>query len=176
MLNFRTALVNLFVLLLFGCADMGHLGTPVSDGLYPAANSDRFDDQNRPQHGYNQVRKAATTMLEGIRLYDNGDFTDAIVKFSAPEIEDAPNFFRVEALKYTAFSYCVIENYTRCRQAFDRALSIDADFELLASEGGHPMWGPVFEEAKVASEKGRVGVPTGRERARWRGIDPWRPR
>ena len=148
----------------------------MSDLLYPATSTDLLEDQNRPQQGYTQVRKAATTMLEGIRLYDDGDYEDAIVKFSAPEIKSAPTVFRIEALKYTACSYCVIENYARCRQAFDQVLSIDADFELLASEGGHPMWGPVFDEAKVASEKGRIGMPTGREQARWRGIDPWRPR
>ena len=172
----RTALLNSTLLLLYGCADMHNLGTIVSNSLSPGANSDRLEDQKRPQQGYNRVRKAATAMLEGIRFYDNGDYKDAIVKFSAPEIEAAPTVFRVEALKYTAFSYCVVENYARCRQAFDQALSIDADFELLASESGHPMWGPVFKEAKVASEQGRMHMPTGRERARWRGIDPWRPR
>ena len=91
-------------------------------------------------------------------------------------IQAAPSAMRVEALKYLAFSYCVMQNYSKCRHAFDMALSVDADFELGPSEGGHPMWGPVFEQAKAASDKDRVRSSIGHESERWRSTDAWRAR
>jgi hypothetical protein len=47
-----------------------------------------------------------------------------------------------------AFSYCVTSKAQLCRQQFERALKIDPSFELLPSEIGHPIWGPVFLKAK----------------------------
>jgi len=166
MSNFRIVLASVFLSLLSGCG---------STGLRLASYADSLKGQERPQAGYNEMRRAATSLLDGIQLYERGDYNKAIAKLSLPEIEDAPVVFRVEALKYTAFSYCLIERYERCRQVFDQAFGIDADFKLVASEGGHPMWGPVYEAAKAASEKARQHEPKG-ERARWRGIDPWRPK
>jgi tetratricopeptide (TPR) repeat protein len=128
------------------------------------------------QAGHEEVRKAAEALLAGIRLYENGHFEQAIAKLREPALQAAPEAMRVEALKYTAFSYCVIERYPQCRDAFDQSLAIDSDFELRKSERGHPMWGPVFEEAKAASEENRTYTPVNRNRERWRGIDLWRAR
>jgi hypothetical protein len=148
----------LFLLMLAGCADMGSHAEP---GMQP---------------GHEEVRRAAATLLEGIQLYESGNFMGAIAKLGEPEMQAAPGAMRVEALKYTAFSYCVTENYAQCRHAFDLSLLIDADFELRKSERGHPMWGPVFAEAKAASEQNRVHTSIDHDRERWRGIDLWRAR
>ena len=82
----------------------------------------------------------------------------------------------MEALNYTAFGYCVMEAYAPCRHAFDRSLAIVPGFELGKSERGHPMWGPVFEAAKAASEQDRTHASLDDERERWRVIDLWRAR
>jgi len=151
----------LCLLLLAGCADM--------QGARPDAGQGW-------QHGHEEVRQAAAILTDGIRLYERGNFDGAIATLDAPAILVAPDALRIEALKYTAFSYCVTEHYAQCRQAFDQSLAIDADFELRNSERGHPMWGPVFTQAKAASERHRADTSIGQERERWRGVDLWRAR
>jgi hypothetical protein len=83
-----------------------------------------------------------------VRLYNIGEFNNAIAKLNAPEIQNADAATRTSALKYTAFCYCVTQRPAPCRQAFDKALKIDARFELAPGEEGHPMWRPVFEKAR----------------------------
>jgi len=122
------------------------------------------------------VRQAAATLVEGIRLYESGNFSAAIATLDTPALQAAPAGIGTEALKYSAFSYCVSERYAACRQAFDRLLAIEPDFALRASERAHPMWGPVFDQAKAASEQQRAHASLDSERERWRGIDLWRAR
>lgn len=168
-----------FALAFAGCAGM----SPVADvhpgitGIDPQGDvwMQRWGVQ-APQSGHEAVPKAAAAMLEGIRLYDDGDFKSAIARLSSVEIRSAPAAIRVEALKYIAFSYCVTSDFRDCRHAFDTALGIDAGFELGKGEGGHPMWGPVFRQAKTASDKDRALGATSQERERLRSMDTWRPR
>jgi len=150
-------------LLLGGCADTPTFA-PGAGGVHPPANADHpraeavLARERQPAPVREPVREAtvreatvrdpAATLREGIRLYNNGDFTNAIVKLNAPEIQSANAATRTSALKYTAFSYCVTQRPTQCRQAFDRALRLDADFALAPGEEGHPMWGPVFDKAR----------------------------
>lgn len=129
-----------------------------------------------PDQGHEEVRKAAAAMVDGIRRYDDGDFDAAVTTLDQPDIHGAPLAMRLEALKYIAFSYCVTQHPGDCRHAFDTALAIDPDFALGKGEGGHPMWGPVFEQAKADSEKHRVQATLAHARERWRAVDPWRPR
>jgi hypothetical protein len=93
---------------------------------------------------------AQTALNEGIELYDNGDFNRAIRRLNAPEIWSADKPVQIKALKYTAFSYCVTNRKTLCRQQFQKALKIDPSFDLEPGEKGHPMWGSVFDRAKKA--------------------------
>jgi hypothetical protein len=155
-------------LLLGGCADIPSFGKHGPGGATPPANGDHPRAEAVLARGERQLpapreqpreparesprdngRDAAATLREGIRLYNNGDFTNAIAKFNAPEIQSANTATRTSALKYTAFSYCVTQRAAQCRQAFERALRIDADFDLAPGEVGHPMWGPVFEKARA---------------------------
>lgn len=153
------------MLLLAGCA-----------GSMPDKGGGPFRAEPGMQPGHEDVRKAAANLVEGIRLYESGNFEEAIAVLDAPRLQAAPDAMRVEALKYTAFSYCVTERYAQCRQAFDLALGIDAGFALRPNERGHPMWGPVFEEAKAASAQNSGNTSLDRDRERWRGIDLWRAR
>jgi tetratricopeptide (TPR) repeat protein len=89
-------------------------------------------------------------LREGIALYNDGDYNGTIRKLNnATEIWTSHNkSLQVSALKYIAFSYCITSRTQLCRQQFERALKIDPGFDLLPSEIGHPIWGPVFLKAK----------------------------
>lgn len=144
-------------LLLSGCAEHQ------PGGIAPAANDDhpraeavlarekQGEPMREPVRDANKDGKdAAAALREGIRLYNNGDFANAIARLNAPEIQGANAATRTSALKYTAFSYCVTQRPVQCRQAFDKALRIDAGFDLAPGEEGHPMWGPVFAKARAS--------------------------
>lgn len=148
-------------MLLGGCADMPLFGKSAPGGVQPAANADHpraeavLHRDSQPVRApaadteRNVQRDAGATLRDGIRLYNEGDFGAAIMKFNAPEIQTANAATRVSALKYTAFSYCVTQRPILCRQAFDKALRIDPNFTLAPGEEGHPMWGPVFARARA---------------------------
>jgi len=185
MTSYRPFFAGLLLPLLLGaCAGTPPSRSAAQGGIRPATEAgpsaaEEWAQRWRaaaPQQGHEQVRKAATAMVDGIRLYDNGDFDAAIARLSEPEVRSSPSPIRVEALKYIAFSYCVTRDLPDCRHAFDAALAIDADFELGTGEGGHPMWGPVFDQAKAASENHRARASLDGSRARWRSMDgTWRP-
>ena len=92
----------------------------------------------------------ATGLKEGIALYNNGDYNGAIKRLGQPDVTGGARATQLEALKYTAFSYCVTSRPTQCRQQFDKALKLDPSFDLEPGEHGHPLWGPVFVKAKKA--------------------------
>ncbi|MDQ2823322.1 MAG: TssQ family T6SS-associated lipoprotein [Pseudomonadota bacterium] len=85
---------------------------------------------------------------DGIALYDKGDYNGAIRKLAMANVPAAPKATQLAALKYTAFSYCLTNRQTLCRQQFEKALKIDATFDLEPGEKGHPLWGPVFSKVK----------------------------
>lgn len=143
-------------LVLGGCTDMPTFGQ--SARMQTAANPDHpraealLGRENRPAPApvREPAQDARTSLRDGIRLYENGDFAGAIAKFNAPEIQASNVATRTSALKYTAFSYCVTQRPGPCRQAFDKALRIDPNFALAPGEEGHPMWGPVFDKARAS--------------------------
>jgi hypothetical protein len=117
-------------------------------------------DSSRPREAPPKARErdrddapseAGSGLREGIRLYNDGDFNGAIKRLSARDVNNGPLPARLEALKYTAFSYCVTSRPGPCRQSFDKALRLDPDFDLAPGEHGHPLWGPVFTKAKQAA-------------------------
>jgi hypothetical protein len=95
--------------------------------------------------------KDSAGLREGVRLYNDGDFDGAIKRLSARDVSNGPLPARIAALKYIAFSYCVTSRPAQCRQSFDKALRLDPTFELAPGEQGHPLWGPVYIKAKLAS-------------------------
>jgi hypothetical protein len=133
-------------------------------GAHPAANADHpraeaVLQKDAPREASRELRREVSrdssrdpsaTLREGIRLYTNGDFAGAIAKLEAPDIQAANLATRISALKYTAFSYCVTQRPVPCRQAFDKALRLDANFALAPGEEGHPMWGPVYDKARAS--------------------------
>ena len=89
-------------------------------------------------------------LLEGMTLYDKGDYNGAIKRLAYANVPTAPKATQLTALKFTAFSYCLTARQALCRQQFDKALKIDPSFDLDPGEKGHPLWGPVFAKAKKA--------------------------
>lgn len=87
-------------------------------------------------------------LREGIELYNRGDFKDAIKRLAVPEVTNGARATQLAALKYSAFSYCLTNRQTLCRQQFEKAFKLDPAFDLAQGEHGHPMWGKVFARAK----------------------------
>jgi hypothetical protein len=99
-----------------------------------------------------EISPASRDLYAGIGLYQAGDYAGAIKQLSgSSEIPKADKGTQLEALKYTAFSYCVTSHQALCRQQFDKALRLDPSFDLAPGEKGHPLWGPVFAKAKRAA-------------------------
>jgi hypothetical protein len=96
------------------------------------------------------ARATAQTALDsGIALYNNGDYRDAIKRFGSVYESLKPyKEMELQALKFTAFSYCVTGRTALCRLQFERAIKLDRSFDLEPGEKGHPLWGPVFERVK----------------------------
>ncbi len=81
--------------------------------------------------------------------YDRGDFASAIRQLN-PLVNDGTldSAQLLRALKIVAFSQCSTNAVTACRQTFERALKADPNFDLLAAERGHPIWGAQFARAR----------------------------
>ncbi|NHZ38229.1 TssQ family T6SS-associated lipoprotein [Massilia rubra] len=89
-------------------------------------------------------------LSEGIELYNQGAYNDAIKRLGAADVSGGSKANQVIAHKYIAFSYCVTSRPAPCRQHFDKAFKLDPSFALAPGESGHPLWGPVFAKAKKA--------------------------
>ena len=92
---------------------------------------------------------ARVTLKEGIDLYTAGDYNASLKRLmDSKEIWTTDMDIQLDALKYTAFSYCLTNRPSLCKLQFERALKMNKDLDLLPGEKGHPLWGPVFERAK----------------------------
>lgn len=149
------------VLLLGGCAElnsqlnsiMGKNEAPrprarVDDRSHPRAERAERNERPAPRPERPAANRDETALREGIALYHDGDFNGAIKRLSSNDMNSGSVRNRVSALKYTAFSYCVTNRPTPCRQAFERAMRLDASFDLSPGEQGHPLWGPQFAKAR----------------------------
>jgi hypothetical protein len=143
-----------------GCAEFPMFDKkPARNGAHPRAASIVERDSSAPREAPRArererddvAKDSGSGLREGIRLYNEGDFSGAIKRLAARDVNNGPLPTRLEALKYTAFSYCVTSRPGPCRQSFDKALRLDPDFDLAPGEHGHPLWGPVFTKAKQAA-------------------------
>ncbi|HQT25415.1 MAG TPA: TssQ family T6SS-associated lipoprotein [Burkholderiales bacterium] len=96
-----------------------------------------------------QLGSKGTKMLnEGIKSYDDGNYSDTVVKLQGALGTDLTDPEKVKAHKFLAFTYCISDREKLCREEFKKALAIDPRFELAPAEAGHPIWGPVFRSIK----------------------------
>ena len=140
---------------LAGCAEMSQVFERNPERNHPRTRVREVtrDDTRAPARtearADAQSGRDQAALRDGIRLYNEGDFNDAIKRLGSDDIRaSSPARIRVTALKYTAFSYCVTSRPKQCEQAFEKALKIDPDFTLEPGEEGHPLWGPAFERAR----------------------------
>lgn len=88
-----------------------------------------------------------------IAQYDSGDYNGVIKRVSGPnEIRSEDRDLQIRAMKYMAFSYCVTNRQTLCRQQFDKILKLDSTFDLAPGEKGHPQWQAAFDRVKKAQK------------------------
>jgi hypothetical protein len=100
------------------------------------------------------VVKPEQLFSEGKELYEKGDYRGAIRKLtSARDGSDDATAVKQNSLKYLAFSYCVTSQRPLCKTQFASLLKLSPAFELSRGEAGHPLWGPVFKEAKAGAAK-----------------------
>jgi hypothetical protein len=94
--------------------------------------------------------KAEQLLADGTDLYEKGDFKTAIKKLQGARDAFADSSTNMQdSLKYLAFSYCVTGQKALCKAQFVALLKISPEFVLSRAEGGHPLWGPVFKEARA---------------------------
>jgi Tfp pilus assembly protein PilF len=90
-------------------------------------------------------RTAERALIEGIRLYDDGQYPAAEVALQrALQAGLASARDRATAHKLIAFVACTSGREAECEAAFRAARAADPGFELGRAEAGHPMWGPVW--------------------------------
>lgn len=148
----RSCALALATLVLAGCAQTGPTATGKGkERAHPRAEEVRAQRQNRPAAP--APSRDDVALREGVALYNAGDYNGAIRRLSSNDMNGAAPRERLSALKYTAFSYCLTGRQALCRQSFDRALKLDANFDLGPGEHGHPQWGPVFAQAKAAAKR-----------------------
>jgi hypothetical protein len=139
--------------LLSGCDTLQPLispSKPAAQPTKPAAGAQRPGASTAAPAQTPVANADQAALKDGIELYNRGAYNEAIKRLAAPEIAAGPKAGQLQALKYTAFSYCVTSRQTLCRQTFEKAFKIDPAFDLLPGENGHPLWGPAFARAKKA--------------------------
>ena len=117
----------------------------------PAALPPAPDDRANPADD-SAAQTSQAIYAQGLRLYRAGQYDDAIARFAAVQ---SPPSLRVQALKHTAFGYCVTNRLPLCQRAFQDALALSPAFRLTKAEQGHPVWGPVFTKALQQSQPAR---------------------
>lgn len=120
----------LFTAVLVGCT------TPPPPAPAPAAPSGLAELMERT---------AERALVEGIRLYDEGQYpaAEAALKRALQAGLASPRD-QATAHKLIAFVACTSAREATCEAAFRAARSADPAFELAKAEAGHPMWGPVY--------------------------------
>jgi Tfp pilus assembly protein PilF len=90
-------------------------------------------------------RTAERALIEGIRLYDDGQYAAAEAALQrALQAGLASTRDQATAHKLLAFIACTSAREAACEASFRAARTADPGFELAKAEAGHPMWGPVY--------------------------------
>lgn len=100
------------------------------------------------------TRKAERDLVTGIQDYEDGNYKSAAKRLQSA-LDEGLTFKsdQLRAYKYLAFVHCVSNREKLCRDAFRAAFEIDPKFELSAAEVGHPLWGPVYQNARAESAR-----------------------
>lgn len=102
--------------------------------------------------------RGAPALSEGIRYYNDGQHSAALKSLENAVALGLGDVDRGRAYKYVAFIHCGAGQIAPCRDNFRNALAADPALELAPAEAGHPTWGPIFREAKVAANPFGAGL------------------
>jgi hypothetical protein len=103
---------------------------------------------------FTPTAKSEQTLQEGLIKYDSGDYPNAVRLIEQALKEGlADTATQVRAHKHIAFSLCLQEKFTPCRNEFVRIYDIDPNFDLTPAEAGHPSWTKTFASAKAQAKK-----------------------
>lgn len=93
-------------------------------------------------------RPAERHLLLGLRAYDEAQYPEAERALNeALRLQLATPRDRATAHKTLAFVYCTSGRAAECAAAFRAARAADPAFVLSKAEAGHPVWGPVYQQA-----------------------------
>ena len=96
-----------------------------------------------------QVAQSRAALQQVQTDYQQGEYGQVIRRVTIDKaLNEAPQDIRIQALKLQAFSLCLTQYEFLCQEKFQQILALKPDFQLQASEQGHPLWGPVFERAQ----------------------------
>lgn len=88
-------------------------------------------------------------LAEATAAYEEADYAKAVKLFQDAQKETLTADDKIRAMKFTAFSHCLTNRMTLCRQEFEKILKEQPDFDLTPAEAGHPSWGPSFRAVKA---------------------------
>jgi len=152
----RFVFLILLSVALSGCTLFGeNTRAPAATALIEADTTPR----NEPDAAAIAEEKAALRKLEqelaqGIRAYENGRYRDAQQNLkTALDGGLISNSDQLTAHKYLAFITCANRQREACKGHFRKALAINPEFTLTATEAGHPMWRTAFKEVRAESQK-----------------------
>lgn len=105
-------------------------------------------------------RPAERALIDGLRLYEGGEFQKAEASLSAAVTGGLADPHDVAvAYKYLAFIACAFNRGTECALDFTQAFTADPSFHLNDTEIGHPLWGPVYRRVEQAMKKAQQAAP-----------------
>ncbi len=100
-----------------------------------------------------EITPAERLMSDAMKAYDDADYPTAIKLLQDVQKEKLSPTEQIRTLKFTAFSYCLTNHVTMCRNEFEKILLLNPAFELDAAEAGHPSWGPAFRAVKTKQKQ-----------------------
>ena len=136
-------------------AEDGHpIWGPVYRNVRTQLVAEREAAQSRRSTSLIPLGKAEQVLQDGLIKYDSGDYEAALrlledsLKQGLKEKND-----QVRAMKFVAFSNCLLSRWATCRSAFIKIYDVNPDFDLTPAEAGHPSWTKTFAAAKVQAKK-----------------------
>ncbi len=103
--------------------------------------------------------RAVITLADGVRQYEAGTYDEAMNSFLVALDSASLNLpEQLTARKTMAFMHCIAGRESRCKEEFERAVTLDQKFELSLGEAGHPTWGPVFKTVVIEADLRRRGI------------------
>ena len=100
--------------------------------------------------------KEQETLTHIEQLYLEGEYQNLLTQLQEePLMQSGSLYFKTEARKYQAFSYCTLGDKPACRQQFQDLLEENPGYLLSKAENTHPVWGPIFatESKKIRSSR-----------------------